>query len=283
MAGWRALLIPGFFVLLLGAERAIPLRTRKHPWPRRFAVNMVMTALVFLVGFLLVRNTGLAGAGRARSSGWGLCCMLDLPPWASIPIGFCLMDLTFYYWHRANHVVPVLWRFHNVHHVDPDLDVSTSFRFHFVEIGYSAFFRILQVLVLGVGPLTYVIYETAFTMGTMFHHSNVRLPYRFEYWLNKVFVTPRMHGVHHSAVRTETNSNYSVVFSWWDRLHRSIVLNVRQADVEIGVPAYRRDEDNRLWSLIRMPFAGQRQYWRFEDGQTPTGNQSADKPSRMLA
>jgi sterol desaturase/sphingolipid hydroxylase (fatty acid hydroxylase superfamily) len=60
-------------------------------------------------------------------------------------VAFLLLDLTFYYWHRANHVWPWLWRFHNVHHVDPDLDASTSFRFHFFEIGFSAAFRAAQI------------------------------------------------------------------------------------------------------------------------------------------
>jgi sterol desaturase/sphingolipid hydroxylase (fatty acid hydroxylase superfamily) len=105
-----------------------------------------------------------------------------------------------------------------------------------------------------------------------------------EYWLNKVFVTPRMHGVHHSAVRAETDSNYSVVFSWWDRLHRTLVLNVRQADICIGVPAYRRREDNALGSLIRMPFVRQRAYWCNDDGALAAGHQADDvAASRMLA
>ena len=136
------------------------------------------------------------------------------------------MDLTFYYWHRLNHTRPLLWRFHNVHHADPDMDVTTSFRFHWGEVLYSTVFRLLQVGLIGVSPLTYLVYEVVFNGATMFHHSNLRLPVAWERRLNRVFVTPRMHGVHHSAVGPETNSNYSVIFSWWDRLNRSLRLNV---------------------------------------------------------
>jgi len=283
MAIWKALLFPGVFGLLLAAEQVVPLRRRKSPLVRRLAVNLVMAACVFAVGSLAVRSVGLLGAGWIESSGFGLCSLLPLPSWLGIVVGFGLMDLTFYYWHRANHVIPLLWRFHNVHHVDPDLDVSTSFRFHFVEIGYSTLFRIVQVVVLGVTPLTYVIYETVFAIGTMFHHANVRLPYGLERWLNKVFVTPRMHGVHHSAVRAETDSNYSVVFSWWDRLHRSLVLNVRQADIRIGVPAYQRREDNKLRLLITMPFVRQRAYWCNDDDTPAAGHQAEEvAASQML-
>jgi len=283
MQVWKLLLFPGVFGLLLLAENGIPLRGRKSPLPGRMAVNLVMAACVFAVGFLAVRSAGLLGADWTEGSNFGLCSLLRLPSWPGIVLGVGLMDLTFYYWHRANHVIPLLWRFHNVHHIDPDLDVSTSFRFHFVEIGYSTLFRIVQVVVLGVTPLTYLIYETVFTVGTMFHHANVRLPYRLEYWLNKVFVTPRMHGVHHSAVRAETDSNYSVVFSWWDRLHRTLVLNVRQADIDIGVPAYQRREDNRLGSLIKMPFVRQREYWCYDDETPAAGHQENEAaPSQML-
>jgi len=284
MALWKIGLLGSVFALLFVAERVSPLRAPKRTIFKRLCVNAAMTAAVFLVGSLLVRTTASRGIGVGASRGVGLCRWLPLPSWARAALSFCLMDLTFYYWHRANHRIALLWRFHNVHHVDPDLDVSTSFRFHPVEIAYAALFRLAQVLVVGVTPLLYVAYETAFACGTMFHHSNVRLPFRFEYWLNMVFVTPRMHGIHHSAVRTETDSNYSVVFSWWDRLHRTVVLNVRQSDIRIGVPMYQQPGDNGLCTLVKMPFIGQRRHCGGPDGMPPGGNQDAAYPSgRMLA
>jgi sterol desaturase/sphingolipid hydroxylase (fatty acid hydroxylase superfamily) len=94
----------------------------------------------------------------------------------------------------------------------------------------------------------------------------VRLPIRLERALNKVLVTPRMHGIHHSQVQHETNSNYGVVFPWWDRLHRTLGLNVPQSAITIGVPGYSNPEDNRLWGAIWLPFRKQRDYWRRPDG-----------------
>lgn len=162
--------------------------------------------------------------------------------------------------------MPLLWRFHNVHHVDPDLDVTTAFRFHAVEIGYSAAFRVTQVVLIGPAAWMYFAYELVFQIGTLFHHSNVKLPLRVERVVNRVFVTPRMHGIHHSHFHHETDSNYSTVFSWWDRLHRSLRLNVQQRDIEIGVPGYSLPEDNRPVNLLSMPFHHQRNYWRRLDG-----------------
>lgn len=161
-----------------------------------------------------------------------------------------------------------MWRFHNVHHVDPDLDVTTSFRFHMVEILYSTAFRAAQVVLIGVSPAAFLAYQTAFTCGTVFHHGNLRLPLRLERALNTVIVTPRMHGIHHSAVRDETNSNYSVVFRWWDALFGTLRLGVPQSAITVGVPAYMAPEDNGIWRLTAMPFTRQREYWKRPDGVT---------------
>jgi sterol desaturase/sphingolipid hydroxylase (fatty acid hydroxylase superfamily) len=78
-----------------------------------------------------------------------------------------------------------------------------------------------------------------------------------------------MHGIHHSALGPETNSNYSVVFSGWDRLHRSLRLNVPQAEVVIGVPGYLRPAENRFFRLVAMPVVRQRSYWRWPSGKAP--------------
>jgi len=212
MARVTAVILPCVFVLLLLAEQAMPLRHKRRPLFPRLAKNLILTATVFLVGSLIVRNAGLGSSVWTTKREIGAVFLIPLPQWGRIPLGILLMDLTFYYWHRANHRIRLLWRFHNVHHIDPDLDVSTSYRFHPGEIAYSSVFRVVQMLAVGADPFTYAIYETVFSAETMLHHSNVRLPFVMERWLNRIIVTPRMHGVHHSAVASETNSNYGVIF-----------------------------------------------------------------------
>jgi len=256
------------FLLLFGLESLSPLRRRKRGRAPRLAVNLLITALSFGVGLAVVRPVALFGvASWVEANRFGLLPWAGLPFWAQFALGFLWMDLTFYWWHRANHVYPLLWRFHNVHHVDPDLDVSTSFRFHFGETFYSTAFRVVQVGLAGIVPFTYLTYELLFNLATMFHHSNLRLPLGLERWLNKIFVTPRMHGVHHSAVGAETNSNYSVIFRWWDYLHRSLRLNVPQKEVVIGVPGYLLPRDNAVHRLVALPFTRQRPYWRWPSGE----------------
>jgi len=247
----------GFFLL----ERALPLRRAKARLAPRLAVNAAISAIALGTAALLVQPAALAMLGRAESGSLGLLPRLGLSGVVEIAAAFVLLDLTFYYWHVANHRSAILWRFHNVHHIDPDLDVSTAFRFHFVEVGFSAGFRALQVLLLGPSLAAYVAYEIAFQLATLFHHSNLRLPIAVERALNLAFVTPRMHGIHHSDIRAEDLSNFGVVFSWWDRLHRTLRVNVPQAQVNIGIPAYLGPADNQLRRCLIVPFEAQRDYW----------------------
>ena len=116
----------------------------------------------------------------------------------------------------------------------------------------------MQVAVIGMSLEAYVLYEAVSQFLTLFHHSNLRLPLGLERVLNRVIVTPRMHGVHHSSIVAETNSNYSVVFRWWDALCRSLRLNVPQRDIVTGASGYDSPEDNALWRLILMPVSRNR-------------------------
>ncbi|RJP16587.1 MAG: sterol desaturase family protein [Candidatus Abyssobacteria bacterium SURF_5] len=287
MEGWslivghlQAGLLAAVFLLLLGVERVAPLRRSTRRALPRFFVNFSFMALAFIAGSFAVRPVSLWLADQTSQKSFGLLSVLGLPAGVHGAAGFLLMDLTFYYWHRLNHTVPLLWRFHNVHHVDPDLDVTTSFRFHFGEILYSTGFRVVQVGLLGVSVVTYLVYEFFFQAGTMFHHSNIMLPIRIERRLNKIIVTPRMHGIHHSIFKNETNSNYGVIFRWWDVLHRSMRLNIPQASIDIGIAGYRKPHDNTLRNLLLLPFRTQRDYWRREDGR-PAESREIEMKGRL--
>jgi sterol desaturase/sphingolipid hydroxylase (fatty acid hydroxylase superfamily) len=260
-----ALAASAFSILFL-VERITPLRKLSRPLLAGLAVNLGLSALAFGVSAAVVRPAFLYALGWSARQRFGLAYLIDLPPLVRAALVFALLDLAFYYWHRLNHQVPILWRFHNVHHCDPDLGVSTSFRFHFGEVALSTVFRVVQVTLIGAPLPVFAVYEAAFQLNTLFHHSNVRLPIHLERWLNRVLVTPRMHGIHHSQVWQETDSNYAVVLPWWDLLHRTLRLNIPQARIVIGVPGYSRPEDNRFWHLLAMPFRRQRDYWRRQDG-----------------
>lgn len=261
--------IAGLVVLLALLEQVFPLRQRGLNYWLHLVVNLTMSLMVYLTAHLSVAPATKRAIGWSDAQEFGLMHWLSLPPVVAGILGFLLLDLSFYYWHRANHEVPLLWRFHNVHHMDTQLDVSTGFRFHFVEVLYSTIFRVVQVLIIGVSLPVFAVFELVFQVCTLFHHSNVKLPLTLERLLNLFMVTPRMHSIHHSVVKDETNSNYSVIFRFWDYLHRTLNLNVPQGEITIGVAGYSHPEDRKLWRILLVPFAQQRDYWKYPDGTQP--------------
>ncbi|HEX2099356.1 MAG TPA: sterol desaturase family protein [Candidatus Synoicihabitans sp.] len=202
------ILVLGFLTLLF-LERRWPLRQRVDRWLRRLLINLMVAGPSFLVLRLLLIPVVVAAATWAEAHDFGLLRLVELPAVVAAIVAILLLDYTMYGWHWLNHRVPVLWRFHHVHHTDLDLDVSTAFRFHFGEMLLSVGARTLQVVIVGASPMAALIYEIVLEASTEFHHSNVRLPLRVERGLSWFIMTPRAHGIHHSVVAQETNSNYS--------------------------------------------------------------------------
>jgi sterol desaturase/sphingolipid hydroxylase (fatty acid hydroxylase superfamily) len=254
------------FALLFVVERFFPLRKATRSLVARLLVNLAISVFTFIAAVGLLQPAVQSALRWSAGRPFGFVHLVALPTPFVFALSFLLMDLTFYYWHLANHRVPFLWRFHNVHHIDPDLDVSTAFRFHFGEIALSSGFSLLQVSLIGPSAWAYAVYQVVFQAEVLFHHSNIRLPIGVERWLNTILVTPRMHGIHHSQVQRENNSNFGTVFPWWDRLHRTLGLNIPQDEVVVGIPGYSLRADNSFWNAMLMPFRKQRDYWRRPDG-----------------
>lgn len=262
-------LVVGAFGLLVWLERRRPLRRAVEPKLGREARNLAVAA----AGAAALRITEKPVAGRLTAlverRRWGLLKLFRLPAWLEVALAAVLLDYTLYLWHVLTHRVPFLWRFHVVHHVDLDLDASTALRFHFAELALSVPWRAGQILLIGVSPLALSAWQTLLFLSILFHHSNVELPVAVERRLNPFVVTPRMHGIHHSIVKEETNSNWSSGLTLWDRLHGTLKLNVPQDGINIGVPAYRDPEDVGLVDILKMPFGEERPTWRLPGGRRP--------------
>ena len=267
--------------LVLILEHFFPLRRETRSLLARLVVNIAVSILTFVAAIGLVQPAAQWALRWSTDKPFGLVHLFVLPRWVELIVSFLLMDLAFYYWHVANHRIPFLWRFHNVHHVDPELDVSTAFRFHFGEVALSSIFTVIQISLIGISAWAYAVYQIAFQLEVLFHHSNLRLPIRFERLLNRLVVTPRMHGIHHSQVQRENNSNFGTVFSWWDRLHRTLGLNIPQSEILIGIPGYSLPEDNTVVNALVMPFRKQRDYWRKPDGTLVERERESPDPGRL--
>ncbi len=242
------------FVGLFLLETKFELRKRIQNRWRRILVNLLASIPSFALLRFLFLPAMVWIAYKNETLHIGLNYLYDLPSWIEVGITFVVLDYGNYLWHVLNHKIPLLWRFHLVHHTDPDLDITTAFRFHFGEMIGSLFFRGAFVFFTGATPLTVLIYEIIFEAATQFHHSNWKLPLQLEKVLNKIVVTPRMHGIHHSIVEQETDSNYSVIFSCWDRLHNTIRLNVKQDKIVIGVAPYNNPAELTMGYLLKLPF-----------------------------
>lgn len=270
------------FLALLPLEFVKPLRREVESKARRIVRNLALGGVSAAVIAVLQAPFLVPLAGWAERAQVGLLNRVAWPPLLEAVAGILLLDYTLWHWHRWNHLVPFLWRFHLVHHVDRDLDASTALRFHFGEMALSVPYRMLQVTAIGASPLALGVWHVLLFVSILFHHSNVRLPLGWERVLVKLVVTPRMHGIHHSDREAETNSNWSSLFSAWDYLHRTLLLDVPQGRIVIGVPAYRDEEDVRLGQILTLPFRSQRDDWR-RGGKAEAEPKAARSSSAELA
>lgn len=256
-------------VAIVAAERRSPLRRRTQAEPARTARNLVLGALSMAVVAAAEDPVVNPVAQWAKTRRQGLTQRLPLPAWVRNGLAFLGMDYTIYLWHVLTHKVPALWRLHLVHHIDLDLDASTALRFHAAEMLVSVPYRAAQVALLGTSPRTLRAWRAFFFLSILFHHSNLRLPLRLERLLACVLTTPRMHGIHHSAVRDEADSNWSSGLSLWDHLHGTFRLDVPQQQVRVGVPAFRDPAEITLLPSLALPFVHQRNAWQEEHRRRP--------------
>jgi sterol desaturase/sphingolipid hydroxylase (fatty acid hydroxylase superfamily) len=273
LPGWlNAAMTIGAFGTLLWLEHRRPLRRHTERQRTRDTRNLALAALSATAIWLTERPVTSRCTQLVEQHQWGLVKFLALPHWLEVLLAVVLLDYTLYLWHVLTHKVPWLWRLHRVHHADLDLSASTALRFHFAEMIASVPWRLAQIVVIGTSPLTLAVWQSVTLLAILFHHANVAVPVAIERWLCRLIVTPRMHGIHHSIIRHETDANWSTIFSWPDYLHQTLKLNVPQQAITIGVPAYREPRELTLWQLIAMPFRRQRPAWQLPgDGQPARG------------
>lgn len=218
----------------------------------------------------LLSNAGLFGANALVSvaivvpvSAWAALTApdwrADIAPWwdglFGLALDLLLLDFLIYWWHRANHRIQFLWRFHEVHHLDETLDTTTAVRFHWGEVILSAGARAVFILAFDIPLESVLIFETQVLLAAIFAHSNVKLPKGLERAIGWIVITPAIHWVHHHAVRHDTDSNYGNLFSFWDRLFGSFSPNRRRLDMPIGVE---REPEKPFLRLLIRPFEARR-------------------------
>ena len=243
----------GAFIAFSIAESRRPLRRPREPRLRRHLRNIAVAGVTALITSAVQRVVLEPLMRRVETNRLGLLQRTNLGPVAQTVAGIVLLDYTLWWWHWLNHRKP-LWRFHVVHHLDRDLDASTALRFHFGEMALSVFFRAAQLRLLGADRLTVSVWQLMLLVSILFHHSNTDVGESLDHALSRAVVTPRMHGIHHSVVADETDSNWSSLFSWWDFLHGTFREDVPHWRIDIGAPTHPDMGDVALGSALRLPF-----------------------------
>lgn len=230
-------------------------RGKRYPHARR---NFALGAFNALVMGALFSMSAVWTSSKAQGAGMGLLPWLGLPAWAETLLAVLIFDAWMYLWHRLNHLVPILWRFHRVHHSDPRMDVTSGVRFHPGEIALSFLFRIPVVPLLGITVWQLALYETILLPVILFHHSNIAISGKADAVLRWIIVSPNMHRVHHSDWQPETDSNYASVFSWWDRIFRSYRWREDYHAIQYGLREFADPGWHTLKGILKTPLKKQK-------------------------
>lgn len=258
--GWEPVLRLSVFVGVFAAmalwEWFNPKRHLLASKPARWTTNWAIAVIDTLVVRLLFPLAAVGAALDAQANGWGLFAWLDAPFWLAFLVTLVVFDFAIWAQHLITHKVPLLWRLHQVHHADRDIDVTTAIRFHPIEIALSMLLKIGLVYALGAPATAVVAFEVILNGCAMFNHANIRLPRQVDAVLRLFIVTPDMHRVHHSIDRREHDANYGFNLSIWDRLFGTYIAEPSGGHhgMTIGLAPYQTDQPNRLgWSLL-LPF-----------------------------
>ena len=248
-----------FYSLLIVLALWESLKPAKPPTtstPLRWLNNFSLLVLDNILLRLVFPTLAVVFSVYITTRGFGLFNLLDLPFWLALPLTVIMLDLTAYVVHRLLHKVPWLWRLHKIHHADLDYDVTTGLRFHPLESLVTVGITLLVIAALGTPPVAVIIYEILFVSTALFNHGNIHLPLTLDRLLRTCVVTPDMHRIHHSTDTREGNSNFTGIFSVWDRLFGTYCKEpaAGQNGMVMGLAEYRDARSVNLHRLLIMPF-----------------------------
>ena len=240
------------FALLavLAFERWRPHARLRPDW----TANLGLWGIDALVMSALCGACGWTLAAWAEAGGIGLLAWAGAERWIAVGVGVLGLDAVSYAWHRANHRVPLLWRFHQVHHADASFHVTTALRFHPGELLLALPLRLAVILLLGVPRAGVLVFELVFGVANLVEHGNVELPRRVELLLRRVLITPALHRGHHVSDWIELNTNFGTVLSLWDRLAGTFRDSEPGRRVATGLPDWSKPAPPTLPESLLLPF-----------------------------
>jgi sterol desaturase/sphingolipid hydroxylase (fatty acid hydroxylase superfamily) len=217
LVGEEGLFLLAWVIVLALAETSFGSRARDGASDRRLFTNVSFTVIVLVAGTIFP-VTRLVVSGAAQSLNMGLLRSVQWP-WLALFAAALLTQTFASYWaHRITHGTPLLWRLHRIHHADNEVDLSTSFRNHPLELMITLPVSAAVVLILGTSQSVVVATQTLLAGVTLWQHADIAIPPRIDRALAWIVVTPRLHRLHHNPARTTHDSNYGELLTLWDRL-----------------------------------------------------------------
>jgi sterol desaturase/sphingolipid hydroxylase (fatty acid hydroxylase superfamily) len=252
----RLVCFGGVLAVMMAGEVLAPRRPLTVSKTVRWLNNLGLGVLDAVLLRLLFPLAAAGIAAIAQTHGWGLFNQWRVPEGWAIAGSIVALDFVIYLQHRAFHAIPFCWRFHRVHHVDLDLDVSSGVRFHPVEMVLSMGIKVLAVLALGAPPVAVVAFEILLNATALFNHSNLKIPLSLDRVLRLFVVTPDMHRVHHSIIPEETNRNFSFNLPWWDRLLGTYCAQPAAGHdaMTLGLAGLQDESLEQLPQMLTLPF-----------------------------
>jgi len=231
-----------------------PFRRLASSTLRRWLANGALYLTSNIVLALIYRASGIGIALAVQSSGRGLLNSHALPFALRFALGMLLIDLLSYTTHRLNHALPFLWRFHQVHHSETDLDVTTGIRFHPVEGLFTYGVPLAAIALLGIPPSAVLTAYLALIVQDSFTHANLRIPAWIDRALRLILITPGLHRRHHSSDETDQNTNFGTVFSFWDRLFATLRQRDASEIAAYGLSEFPGGSSFNVIRLLALPF-----------------------------
>ena len=253
----RVSLFLGIFAIMAVLEAWLPARQSVLGRASRWKGNLSMVVLGALCSRLVLPASLVGVCLWAESIHVGLFNSVNMSHWVVVAFSVLLLDMVIYWQHRLFHKIPLLWRIHKMHHADSHVDTTTGLRFHPIEIILSLFIKAVVVIAFGVPAIAIVIFEVGLNGFALFNHANIRLPQKWDHRIGMVIITQRLHRIHHSQLKEESNTNFGFSVSWWDRLFGSFKsrATMRDEDIAIGQKDYPATNDNAgIIALLKMPF-----------------------------
>ena len=236
-------------------ELRIPFSKRPYSKLNHARINITFTLITLILNLFGALGI-LKAVDFVSTNNFGLLNMIVMPLWMYVFIGLLLMDfIGAWLIHWIQHNVKWMWKFHIIHHSDPNVDVTSGLRHHPVENVFRLCFTILAILISGANFGLVMIYQTVSVFFAHFSHANIRLPEKIEYFMSFIFVTPRFHRIHHHFMQPHTDSNYGNIFSFWDYIFKTKKDFINSKNIQYGIDTHmNKKEISSVINLLMIPF-----------------------------